>query len=79
MLEDDLHIPLSSRNVIDRCSANEDEPAVRVFQSCNKAQQRGLATRALPDDDEELPGANVQVRLVYRDNRIESLAEALYN
>ncbi len=79
MLKDDLHTSLSSGNIIDRCSANEDEPAVQGFQSCNKTQQRGLPAPAIPDDDEQLPGANVQARLINRDNGTEFLGEVLDN
>ena len=79
MLKNDLHTSLSSGNIIDRCSAYEDEPAVQGFQSCNKTQQRCLPTPAFPDDDEQLPGANIQARLVNRDNGTEFLGEVLDN
>ena len=54
MLEDNLHPPLSGGDVIDRDSANIDDSVVRFLQSCNEAEQRGLAAPALPDDDKEL-------------------------
>ena len=79
MLKDDLHTSLSNGNIINRCSANEDEPAVQGFQSCNKTQQRGLPAPAIPDDDEQLLGANIQARLINRDNGTEFLSEVLGN
>ncbi len=76
MLEDNLHAPLSGGDFIDRGSANIDDSVVRLLQTCNEAEQRGLATPARPDDDKELPCLNVQADPVDRFNGIEVFGQA---
>ena len=69
--------PLLVLQVADLLPLEGDSPFLDLLQEVHRSQQRRLPGAGGADDDDDLPGADVEVNAVDRGERSEALGDSL--
>jgi hypothetical protein len=77
VLEHHCDVAIFRREIVHHPSANADRAAAQLFEACDQAQHRRLATARRPDEHEELPIVNVQIEVFDHLDGAEMLRDAI--